>query len=105
MGKSLLSIFILEEDIDETFIETMKNKNVPYVVMEVQIELPVYIKCNGLIRSTVKFAEESFEIKLNPNVTIFTKETLMDEVNFSNRKIGKGSCEQKLKTIYITKET
>ena len=62
-------------------------------------------KCNGLIRSTIKFALESFEIKINPNVTIFEEETLMDEVNFSNRKIGKGSCEQKLKTFYITKET
>ena len=41
MGKSRLSIFIPEEDIDETLIETMKNKNVPYVVMEVQIQLPV----------------------------------------------------------------
>ena len=41
-------------------------------------------KCNGLIRSTIKFVHETWKIKINLLMSHFFRKNIMDKVDFTN---------------------
>ena len=41
-------------------------------------------KCNGLIRSTIKFVHETLKIKINLLMSHFLRKNIMDKVDFTN---------------------